>query len=299
MKVFISWSGPVSKAVALALRDWLPSVIQAIEPWVSSEDIDKGTQWSQGIAEQLKTTKVGIICLTPQNLTAPWLLFESGAISKSVSKSFVCTYLLGVESSSVQHPLALFQDTKADREDTRKLLRTVNKALVKQSLPLDKLDRAFDQWWPELDKALADSRSMLAASAKPAPPKRSDREILEEILELTRAQERARNSPASTDHFPVVAAGIRNRTPNRFLRSERAALEFAKQIHEQNPNAPPVYGVSGDMLDIGDNTYILVWDYFNAYKLPTATPAPPETNLGEQLEPPIPSGEDEGETAAK
>jgi hypothetical protein len=41
MKIFISWSGELSHRVALELRDWLPMVINALEPYVSSKDIEK------------------------------------------------------------------------------------------------------------------------------------------------------------------------------------------------------------------------------------------------------------------
>ncbi len=40
MKVFISWSGDLSLALAGILRQWLPSVIQAAEPYFTPEDID-------------------------------------------------------------------------------------------------------------------------------------------------------------------------------------------------------------------------------------------------------------------
>ena len=36
MHVFISWSGERSKALAVALRDWLPLVLHYVEPWVFS-----------------------------------------------------------------------------------------------------------------------------------------------------------------------------------------------------------------------------------------------------------------------
>ncbi len=62
MKVFISWSGDISLKVALIFRDWLPSVIQSIEPYVSSEDIDKGARWSTdiGINKQRSVCLFGI-----------------------------------------------------------------------------------------------------------------------------------------------------------------------------------------------------------------------------------------------
>ncbi|EMM7467636.1 TIR domain-containing protein [Klebsiella pneumoniae] len=75
MNVFISWSGDTSHRVAKVLRDWIPSVIQAVEPYVSSEDIDKGTRWSSDIATELDKSSYGIICLTKQNIHAPWINF--------------------------------------------------------------------------------------------------------------------------------------------------------------------------------------------------------------------------------
>lgn len=53
VKVSISWSGEPSRTVALALRSWLQSVIQSIDPYVSTEDIEKGASWFPHIAQQL------------------------------------------------------------------------------------------------------------------------------------------------------------------------------------------------------------------------------------------------------
>lgn len=41
MKIFLSWSGEASHQVALALRDWLGTVLPATAPWISSEDISE------------------------------------------------------------------------------------------------------------------------------------------------------------------------------------------------------------------------------------------------------------------
>jgi hypothetical protein len=59
LKIFISWSGPRSLAVAEALRDWLPNVIQMVEPWLSASDIDKGAKWRQSINGELEKSDFG------------------------------------------------------------------------------------------------------------------------------------------------------------------------------------------------------------------------------------------------
>lgn len=66
MKVFLGWSGSTSHKVALAFHDWLPKVIQAIKPYVSSEDIAKGARWATEIAKELESSNFGIISQTNQ-----------------------------------------------------------------------------------------------------------------------------------------------------------------------------------------------------------------------------------------
>jgi hypothetical protein len=90
--VFISWSGLRSGAVAEALRNWLPKVINALKPWLSTTDIDKGARWSTDVAVRLEVAKAGIICLTPSNLHSDWILFEAGALSKTLQNTFVSPY---------------------------------------------------------------------------------------------------------------------------------------------------------------------------------------------------------------
>lgn len=82
---------------------------------MSEEDIAKGTRGSDVIAEALDDARVGIICLTPENLNASWILFEAGALSRLIGqKDLVCPYLLGIQKSDVELPLGQFQLTTAD-----------------------------------------------------------------------------------------------------------------------------------------------------------------------------------------
>ena len=105
MKIFVSWSGPRSAAVAEALKEYMPVINNAFEPWLSSDDIPKGSRSTAEIADALAAAKAGIICLTPHNLTAPWILFEAGGLAKTVEKPLACTLLIDLEPSDVSKPL--------------------------------------------------------------------------------------------------------------------------------------------------------------------------------------------------
>ena len=182
MEVFISWSGIRSQTVAEALHDWLPSVIQSVQPFMSAADIEKGARWPHDLATRLENAQFGLICLTPENLEAPWLLFEAGALSKSIEDSRVVPYLYGVSQTQLQGPLAQFQGAIADKSSTLEVMKSINGALGSEGLDMGRLELAFDTWWPQLGKAL---RQIPEPTGEP-PPTRSDRDILEEILRVCR-----------------------------------------------------------------------------------------------------------------
>lgn len=169
MRVFLSWSGQRSRQVANALRDWLPAVLQSVEPWLSSEDMPIGTRWAESVADVLQSADVGIICLTSENLASPWLLYEAGALSKRVSSSMVIPYLLDISPADIQGPLAFFQCARATREDTFRLLQVLNAKTDAIRLPDARLEKVFDAWWPQLEAQLTAITPAPAAAV--APPK--------------------------------------------------------------------------------------------------------------------------------
>ena len=199
MKVFLSWSGTRSHKVALVFRDWLPSVIQEIAPYVSSEDIDKGARWSTDIAGELSDSTFGILCVTRDNINAPWLNFEAGALSKTMDKAFVSPFLFDIKRSEVDGPILQFQSTIFEKEDLQKLVTTLNKACDKDSVTADRLNKAFEVWFPTLNDELMKLRELEPSTedgedvVEIESPKAQ--EILEEILELSRSNQKLIRNP--------------------------------------------------------------------------------------------------------
>jgi len=183
-KVFISWSGELSKKLAEEIRVWLPGVLQFVKPYFTPNDIEKGTRWSSEIATELDNSNAGIICLTKDNLNKPWILFEAGALSKHFGKSNVCTILFNFDSADFTGPLTSFQATKFDKTDFKKLLMTINNTGGEFKLESAVLNDVFEMWWPKLESKV---NSILNTHVNEKENNlRSEREILEEILELTR-----------------------------------------------------------------------------------------------------------------
>lgn len=197
MKVFISWSGNKSLKVAQLLREWLPYIINSIEPYVSSDDIDRGARWSVDIAKELEDSTFGILCVTKDNLEAPWLSFEAGALSKTMEKSFVAPFLFDIKRSEVKGPILQFQSTIFEKDDIKKLVKTLNKACGDAGISETRIDKSFEVWYPTLEEGLNKLKNLSSSNIETQQAEESIHasEILEEILELSRDNQKLLKNP--------------------------------------------------------------------------------------------------------
>jgi len=177
MQIFVGWSGAQSHAVALAMRDWLPTVLPFAEPWVSSEDIAKGNRWSAEIARELAESDFGIVCVDAGNFQSPWLNFEAGAIAGALKDRRLAPLLVGIGTSELQgSPLLQFQCTSVSKEDLLKLARSINEV---SSTPIAeaRLAQSFDVCWPGIE---ARFKAIPKGQRQPQAPARSSEGALGE-----------------------------------------------------------------------------------------------------------------------
>jgi len=190
MKIFISWSGTPSHNIALALKDWLPFLFTGIEPFVSSEGVRKGKRWQIEIAKELESSNFGIVCLTPDNTEEPWILFESGALSKSLNESSVSTLLTGgLRNGDIEGPLSHFQHTSFEKEDFFKLLTAINDSQQSGKQDTARLQKIFDKFWEELRVSVEKALKTTEKSEK----KRGVEDMVRELLDVTNSI--AKNMP--------------------------------------------------------------------------------------------------------
>lgn len=212
MKVFISWSGQLSKEIGEIFRKWLPGILQFVKPYFTPDDVEKGARWYSDIAKELEESQIGILILTRENLQSSWIMFESGALSKQMEKSQICPILFGIENTDLQGPLIQFQTTAFNNEDMYKLVKTINNAYGEQKLEESVLNDAFELWWPRLEKEISSKLEKYKASSD--EKLRSDRELIEETLSLVRV------SATRTRAIPIesISAG---------------AISHLRSIHER------------------------------------------------------------------
>jgi hypothetical protein len=203
MRVFISWSGDTSKKVAELLKLWLPSIINDIDPWVSTKDIPGGAQWFTEINNQLMNQNVGIAILTPENLDSPWIHYECGALAKGLTEARVYYLCVGVQPTDVKPPLGHLNGTVPDKDGMRKFIGDLNTMLEKPR-GTAALDFTFGMVWDHFETKFNEIISAIGGGTNSAG--RGIEDMISEVLNTVRSLEKrfSESEKLSSSHSTFV-----------------------------------------------------------------------------------------------
>ncbi|WP_082950051.1 TIR domain-containing protein [Mycobacterium sp. ACS4331] len=204
LKVFISWSGALSKQVATVWRELLVYMFDAVAPFMSEADIGAGERGLPRIESELADTIFGIIVVTRENQTSPWLNFEAGALSKNLpgAGNRVAPSLVDFSlKSDATGPLAQFQANLLDRDGVQNILVAIAKVM---GLNEDSIRKRFiNAWDGEFEAKFAKARE----SSTAAEVHRPEREVLDEIVTIAR-EWRRKDGGGSLSDAPMVPLDI-------------------------------------------------------------------------------------------
>jgi hypothetical protein len=235
-------------------------VINNLDPFVSSKDIYAGTRWQAEIAAQLEATNFGIVCVTRDNQRSPWLNFEAGALAKAVETSRVVPLAVDLKPSDIELPLGQFQAQPASLQGLTEVLTSIN-AACPSSLRDELLNRALTVWWPELESDLKKIESSSSETSGGKRPDRSDRELLEEMLDTVRSLARSSagrapaqaTKPLQEDHplmDSIAELLAPNHTDSMVIRSSsgrtigvRSSTAFSLEERREISRRCEIYGV--------------------------------------------------------
>lgn len=185
LRVFVSWSTEPSREIAEAFQILLRKCVQSAEGWVSSRDIRPFSVWSQELDDQLAELVLGVLVITQDNLTAPWMLYEAGALANRATGGIggITCLLVDVRPTNVPQPLGRFQNVPVSREGVFELLLRIGE-LAPYPVVADDLSTMLEAHWAAFAAAVDAARPKIGKPA--ADGERSERAVLEEILTLVR-----------------------------------------------------------------------------------------------------------------
>lgn len=180
MKIFLSWSGAQSQAIAKVFYDHLPDIIQAAQPFLSSDSIRVGNRWLISLAEELADTRFGIAFINGANQHAPWICFEAGALAKLVSDSSVFPILFNMKRSDLHLPMQQFQAIEFGKDTILTLISHINSKCA-SPLSSARLESAFERVWDTMERRVKEALEAYPTDA-PQPSSSPEGQDLKDLI---------------------------------------------------------------------------------------------------------------------
>jgi hypothetical protein len=233
VKIFISWAGSDSKAIAIKLHAFVKKVLPTIDVFISTEDIRGGDRWFDVIGTALEDSDFGITVVTKSSLSRPWLYFEAGALAKRLGKSRLMPVLCGVGVDDLRDgPLFLFNAVHLTKDGIRGALKVIRDE-TSYSMSDQDLDESFEVWWGHKGPDLVDLSFTKGGSASPVQPEPKLSEISAQIQQLSNTMNSmSRDVRIITDERarPKAENFIISDRPNLVYKSEGDDVRYRRYL---------------------------------------------------------------------
>ena len=121
LKVFISYSGDLSKSIAKEFNNWFREFIY-VDTYFLEEDIGLGQHMHEKLEEELEKTSFCIIFLTPDKINSEWMLWAAGMLSGKRSRIQTCVLTFNIPIKEVPEQLKVFINIEYSKDSIHKLL---------------------------------------------------------------------------------------------------------------------------------------------------------------------------------
>lgn len=235
-RIFISWSLPLSRDVAGALKEWLGHVFVDVDSFMSDQDIDVGTLPMARVANELAESSCGILVVTRDNQDRQWINFEAGALYKELGSEVrrVVPLLVDIEPAELRGPMGLLQVCKLDAHELiDKLIPSLCAAFDVEKTARQEIGRAF------LPGLLTQVDSSIDVSARDGGMQPDTQAMLAEVLSTMRS--------LTAGWLPSLDAGISG--PNRLGSSRSVSVRLNDEVLSGLIRLSNATGVSmGDLM---------------------------------------------------
>lgn len=100
--VFVSWSGQSARKIRDLIRSLFDRYQDAFKVFLSSRDIQTGTQWQDNLLDNLDNADDGVAIFSQEAIKSDWLIHESAVLSSRLSSRTI-SLIRSIQTGSLSY----------------------------------------------------------------------------------------------------------------------------------------------------------------------------------------------------
>lgn len=220
-KVFITYSGTVSKAISELVHTWLRHTLHTVDLLYTPAFIKPGQRVDLLLFDLLEKANIALLIYTKEGLNCTRMVFEAGYVSKGNRDACIIPLLFGLSHKELPEPIDAFKCEVFSRNGMWRILKAINNYQGGSGVNEETLKRVFDSEWDgfarDINDVLGNLSNHLLNSARLAAGLASNegysatatRQLLQKHRDQEQEKERTRQAKIQLQHLLKKKKGLK------------------------------------------------------------------------------------------